>query len=190
VKKEQRLARLEDCAYAAWQMETGNYPYAKGVPRGRKKPDGTHDWNQKELLRVFGWEGAKDPTPIITDPHFLRMLEFHRWRNSDPTFRKKVQNTIWREIGEELSLQIYEQVKFHPDQLNYEQKLKTIKLIVDAGIKLASPKTKDKADELLGALDERERKLLMDEQRKALERQLADLGSMEQAIDVAAEEDD
>lgn len=189
-RREQRLQRIEDVAFAAYQMETGNYPYPKGIPRGHKKPDGTHDWNKQELLRLFGWEHSNDAGPLINDPHFQRMLEYHRWRGSDPMFRKKVQNTIWREIGEELSMQIYEQVKFHPDKLSYDQKLKTIKLIVDAGVKLASEKTKNKADELLGALDERERAALMDEQRAALERQLRDLDSLGKAVDVEAEEDD
>ncbi len=189
VRKEQRLQRIEAVAYAAYQMETGTYPYGPGMRRGHKKPDGTHDWNKQELLRIYGTH-CKDFAPIANDPHFQRMLEYHRWRGSDPTFRKKVQNAIWREIGEELSLQIYEKVKFHPDSLSYDQKLKTIKLIVDAGIKLASPKVKDKTDELLGALDEREREALMAEQRRELERQLRELDSRDQAIEVACEEDD
>ena len=188
-RKEQRLQKLEDLAFAAYQMETGSYPYPKGTPRGHKKPDGTHDWNKKELMRLFGWEGSQNYDALLKDEHFLRTLEYHRWRGSDPTFRKKVQNTVWREIGEELSLQIYEQVKFHPDKLSYDQKLKTIKLIVDAGIKLASPKVRDKTDELLGALDEREREALLDEHRESLQRQLRDLDSLEKAVDVEVEDD-
>jgi len=190
VKKEQRLQRLEDVAYAAFQMETGQYPYAKGVPRGYKKPDGTRDWNRQELMRVYGWPNSQNYAGVLEDPHFKRMLEYHRWRASDPTFRKKVQNTIWREIGEELSMQIYEKVRFHPDQLSYDQKLKTIKLIVDAGIRLASPKVKDKTDELLGALDDREREALLAEQRSDLERQLSELASKAQAIEGCVEDDD
>jgi len=188
-RQEQKLQRLEDVAFAAYQMERGEYPYPKGVPRGHKKPDGTHDWNKKELMRLYGWGNSQKYASVLEDPHFLRMLEYHRWRGSDPTFRKKVQNTIWREIGEELSLQVYEQVKFHPDKLSYDQKLKTIKLIVDAGIRLASEKTKNKADELLDGLKPHERALLMDEQRKALERQLRDLDSLEQAVEAEVEDD-
>jgi hypothetical protein len=187
LKREQRAQRLEDVAFAAYQMERGEYPYAKGVPRGHKKPDGTRDWNRQELMRVYGWPNSQNYAAVLEDPHFLRTLEYHRWRGSDPMFRKKVQNTIWREIGEELSMQVYEQVKFHPDKLSYDQKLKTIKLIVDAGVKLASEKTKNKADELLGALDERERQALVDEHRKSLERQLRDLDSLEQAVEVEVE---
>jgi hypothetical protein len=189
VKKEQKLQRLEDVAYAAYQMETGKYPYPKGVPRGHKKPDGTHDWNKQELLRLFGWEHSSNCEAVLEDPHFKRMLEYHRWRGEDPTFRKKVENTIWREIGEELSMQIYEKVRFHPDTLSYDQKLKTIKLIVDAGIKLNSPKVKDKTDELLGALDDREREALLAEQRKDLQRQLIELDSKERAIEGVLETD-
>ena len=188
-RQEQKLQKLEDVAFAAYQMERGEYPYPKGVPRGHKKPDGTHDWNKKELMRLYGWGNSQKYASVLEDPHFLRMLEYHRWRGSDPTFRKKVQNTIWREIGEELSLQVYEQVKFHPDKLSYDQKLKTIKLIVDAGIRLASEKTKNKADELLDGLKPHERALLMDEQRKALERQLRDLDSLEQAVEAEVEDD-
>ena len=188
-RREQRLQKLENVAYAAYQMERGEYPYPKGVRRGLKKPDGTHDWNKHELMRVFGWEHSGNQDAVLKDEHFLRTLEYHRWRGSDPMFRKKVQNTIWREIGKELSLQVYEQVKFHPDQLSYDQKLKTIKLIVDAGVKLASEKTKNKAEELLGTLDERERAVLMDEHRKSLQRQLRDLDSLEAAVDVEVEDD-
>ena len=188
-RQEQKLQKLEDVAFAAYQMERGEYPYPKGVPRGHKKPDGTRDWNKKELMRLYGWEDSQNYASVLENPHFLRMLEYHRWRGSDPTFRKKVQNTIWREIGEELSLQVYEQVKFHPDKLSYDQKLKTIKLIVDAGIRLASEKTKNKADELLDGLKPHERALLMDEQRKALERQLRDLDSLEQAVEAEVEDD-
>lgn len=190
IKKEQRLQKLEDVAYAAFQMETGAYNYPKGVPRGHKKPDGTHDWNKQELMRVYGWPNSQNFAAILDDPHFRRMLEYHRWRSSDPTFRKKVQNSIWREIGEELSLQVYEKVKFHPDTLSYDQKLKTIKLIVDAGIKLASPKVKDKTDELLGALDDDERAALLEEQRKDLQRQLVELNSKELAIEGMLSDDD
>ena len=188
-RQEQKLQKLEDVAFAAYQMERGEYPYPKGVPRGHKKPDGTHDWNKKELMRLYGWGNSQKYASVLEDPHFLRMLEYHRWRGSDPTFCKKIQNTIWREIGEELSLQVYEQVKFHPDKLSYDQKLKTIKLIVDAGIRLASEKTKNKADELLDGLKPHERALLMDEQRKALERQLRDLDSLEQAVEAEVEDD-
>ena len=183
VKREQRLQRLENCAYAAYQMETGKYPYPPGTPRGHKKPDGTPDWNKTELLRIFGWEHGQDTAAVVEDPHFLRMLEYHRWRGSDPTFRKKVQNTIWREIGEELSMQIYEKVKFHPESLTYDQRLKTIKLIIDAGIRLALPKVKDKTDELLGTLDNREREALITEHRQDLQRQLVELNSKALAVE-------
>jgi hypothetical protein len=189
VLKEQRLAKLEAVAYAAWQMEQDSYPYPKGANRGHLKPDGGHEWNKQELMRLFGWPKSQNYAAVLDDPHFVKMLEYCRWRGSDPTFRKKVQNTIWREIGEEVSLQVYEMVKFHPEKLSYDQKLKTIKLIVDAGIRLASPKVKDKTDELLGALDERERDALIAEQRKELQRQLVELGSLEQALEGVAEED-
>lgn len=185
LKREKRLQKLEDVAFAAYQMERGEYPYPPGARRGNRNPDGSHGWNKQELMRIYGWPNSQNFDAVLKDPHFLRTLEYHRWRGSDPMFRKKVQNTIWREIGEELSMQIYEQVRFHPDSLTYEQKLKTIRLIVDAGVKLASPKVRDKTEELLGTLSEDERNLLIEEQRRELERQLKELESKELAIEGA-----
>ncbi len=184
IREEQRLQRLERIALAAWEMENDLYNFPPGTCPGKKLEDGKRAWNKSELLRLYGhktdghWE-------IFQDPHFIRMVEYHRWRSSDPMFRKKVQNQIWAEIADELSLQVYEKVKFHPDQLTYNDKLKTLKLILDAGVKLRSQDAKNRSNELLAGMDPDERKALVEEQVKHAERALADLKSMNAALDAA-----
>lgn len=185
VREEQRKQRIEAAALAAYRMEQGTYAFPEGTHRGRLKPDGTRDWNKVELLRVFGHKHDGHAEALFGDPHFHRMVEYHRWRGSDPMFRKKVKNQIWAEIADELSLQIYEQVRFHPDALSYEQKLKTMKLIIDAGVRLGSKEAKNRQDELLSGMKPEERKALIEEQKKNAERALTDLASMEAALEGA-----
>lgn len=185
IRSEQKKQRIEAAALAAWQMEQGIYNYPPGTHRGRLKEDGTREWNKLELLRVFGHKHDGHADILFEDPHFKRMVEYHRWRSSDPMFRKKVQNQIWAEIADELSLQIYEQVRFHPDSLSYDQKLKTMKLIIDAGVRLGSKEAKRRQDELLSGMKPEERKALIEEQKKNAQRALTDLASMEAALEGA-----
>jgi len=188
LKEQQRQQRLEDCAYAAYQMENGDYPYPKGIPRGHKKPDGTHDWNRQELMRLFGWPHSQKYASVIEDPHFKKTLEYHRWRGSDPTFKKKIEDHVMELTVKELFLQVYEQVTFHPDTVSYDQKLKTIKTYIDCGLRLNDRAMQDRTEELLSTLDERERAVLVAEQRKELERQLDGLQSLGLAVEGAPDE--
>jgi len=188
VKREQRLQRLEDVAYAAYQMETGTYPYPKGVPRGHKKPDGTHDWNKNELLRLFGWEHSGRSEAITEDPHFLRTLEWHRWRGSDPTFRKRIRNETSCRTMELIMDANYEQMLKRPESVSISGRMRIFDSYVKAGVQIEKQKMKDKTDELLGECDEKDREALFAEQRKDLQRQLRDLDSKEQAIEGALEE--
>ena len=86
---------------------------------------------------------------------------------------------------DELSLQIYEQGRFHPDSLSYDQKLKTMKLIIDAGVRLGTKEAKRRQDELLSGMKPEERKALIEEQKKNAQRALTDLASMEAALEGA-----
>jgi hypothetical protein len=181
LREEQRKQRLEAAALAAYQMEQGTYHYPEGAYRGRKKPDGTRDWNKQEILRVYGHKHYGHPDIVFEDEHFKRSLEYQRWRGSDPLFRKKVQGRIWAEIADELSLRIYEQVKFRPLELSYEQVLKTMKLILDAGLKFSSEKSKDIAGELLGDIDPKAREALLEEQEKEYKRKADQTRSLRRA---------
>jgi len=196
VREEQKKQRIEAAALAAYQMEQGTYHYPAGTHRGHIKPDGSREWNKMELLRVFGHKHDGHADILFDDPHFMRMVEYHRWRGSDPMFRKKIKNQIWAEVADELSLQIYEQVKFHPDALTYEQKLKTMKLIIDAGVKFASKQSKNRQQELLAGMDEKDRAKLIEEQIREAERKADNLRATKAALEGAdyvegeAEEDD
>ncbi len=183
VREEQKKQRLEAAALAAYQMEMGTYHFPEGTHRGVKLEDGSRGWNKAEILRVYGHHHSGHPDIVFEDPHFKRMVEYHRWRGSDPMFRKKIQNQVWKEIADEVSLQIYEKVKFSPDSLSYDQKLKTIKLIIDAGVKLGSEKTKDHSTELLEGMNPEERKALLEEQVKHQQLALANLKSLASAYE-------
>lgn len=187
-RKESRLAKLEAIAYDAYLMELGQYPYPKGVPRGHKKPDGTHDWNKQELMRRFGWENSGNYEPVLEDPHFLKALEFHRWRGTDENFRKKVHGGIWDEIGEDASWELAYRVKVHSKSMSTTELLKIMDTYIKGKQMGPEPDTRNKTDELLGALDERERQVLLGEQKKSLERQLTDLKSLEMAFDGTIED--
>jgi hypothetical protein len=188
VRKESRLAKLEAIAYDAYLMELGKYPYPPGVPRGHKKPDGTHDWNKTELMRRFGWENSGNQEAVLEDEHFIKALEFHRWRGSDENFRKKVHGGIWDEIGENASWELAYRVKVNSKSMSTTELLKIMDTYIKGKQMGPAPDTRNKTDELLGTLDERERQVLMDEQKKSLERQLTELKSLEMAIDGTVED--
>ena len=185
VRDEQKKQRIEAAALAAYRMEQGTYAFPPGTIRGHKQPDGSHAWNKMELLRVFGHKHDGHGDILFDDPHFMRMVEYHRWRGSDPMFRKKVKNQIWAEVADELSLQIYEQVKFHPDALSYDQKLKTMKLIIDAGVKFASKESRNRQQELLAGMDEKDRAKLINEQIREAERKAENLRATKAALEGA-----
>jgi hypothetical protein len=185
IRDEQKKQRIEMAALAAYQMEQGTYAYPSGVRRGNKNEDGIHGWNKAELQRVFGHQHATHPEQLFDDPHFMRMVEYHRWRGADPMFRKKIQNQIWTEVADEISIQIFERVKFHPDSLSYDQKLKTMKLIIDAGVRLGSKKSREHTNELLSGMKPDERKVLIEEQKQNAEKALTDLNAMAAALEGA-----
>ena len=172
VKEEQRKQCIEQAAIAAYRMEQGKYAYPPGVPRGHKKPDGTHEWNKSELLRVFGHKHPTHPEALFDDPHFWRMVEYQRWRGSDPMFRMKVQNQVWHEIGSEVSMSIYERVKFRREAMSLSDEIKIMRLIVDAGIRLGSKDAKNRSNELLAGMNDEDRARLLKEQEHNAEQTL------------------
>lgn len=190
VKAERRRQKLEDLAFAAFQMERGEYPYPKGVPRGPKKPDGTYDWNKKELARLYGWKNSGNYLQLFDDPVFKQALEYHRWRASDPQFRKRVKNQVGTLTLELAFDAIYEKLMFHSEDLKLKDYLNVIKTYVDAGIKMQPKKVNDKTQELLGAVSEEEREVLIEEQRKYLEQQMERLDSIDSATSVDIEAED
>jgi len=172
-KDIQKLRGLEMAAAAAVRMENGEYT-RPGYTRNfvlddegnRVRDENGHliqTWNKAELMRIVCYS-ALDHTEFVTEhPYFQEMVELYRLRRTDPSFRRGFSDVLLTTIADEATKNLLEALLYYPHQLTFEQNIKAIKLVLDAGLALKKmgKGQDDPAEKLLEGLppDERDRQM-------------------------------